>query len=156
MSTQYVDITACSFPQLRVKEVEKVQRSSSLEIDYTSLGALEDVFVNDRARFNGILRVCWALVLRCYTGIDTVSFVYEEEISPGGSGVSLHVMDIRASESIANLLDREETTVAAGEDIWTKVNSAVLIRKVTGTAELQRPTKTVVSSKVRLRAIIPR
>lgn len=154
---QCMDITACSFPQLRVKEVEKVQRPSSVEIDYSSLKVLEDVFGNDRAHFIGILRACWALVLGCYTGIDTVAFAYEEEIGPSESGVSLHVMDIRASDSIADLLDRQGKIVAAGpEDVWAKANSAVLIRKETGTAKLQRPTKTVVSSKARLRAIILR
>lgn len=155
MSTQSVNVSACTFPKLLEKEGEKVERNLSLEIEFSSLKALENVFEKDPTHFNQILRVCWALVLRCYTGIDTVSFAYEEEISLGESGFSAHAMDIRTSESLADMLDREKTAVAIDiQDIWKKVNSAMLIRKVVGAGELQKLTRTVVSPEVRLQTLI--
>jgi hypothetical protein len=155
MPTQSVKVSACTFPKLLKKEVEKVERSLSLEIEFSSLKALENVFEKDPTNFNQILRVCWALVLRCYTGIDTVSFAYEEEISSSESGFSALAIDIRASESLADMLDREKTAVATDlKDIWKEVNSAMLIRRVTGAGELQKRTRTVVSPEVRLQALI--
>lgn len=155
MPRQSVKVSACTFPKLLEKEVEKVEGSLSFEIELSSLKALESVFEKDPTNFSQILRVCWALVLRCYTGIDTVSFAYEEEISPSESGFSALVIDIRASESLADMLDREKMEVATDPIYtWKQVNSAMLIRRVTGTGELQKRTRTVVSPEVRLQTLI--
>ena len=155
MSTQSVNISACTFPKLLEKEVEKVERTLSFEIEFSSLEALGNVFEKDLTHFNQILRVCWALVLRCYTGIDTVSFAYEEEISPGESGFSALVMDIQASETLADMLNGGKTAMATDlRDIWKEVNSAMLIRKVMGAGEPQKLTRTVVSPEVGLQTLI--
>lgn len=155
MSPSTVNATACAFPKLLETEVEKAERSLSLEIELSSLSALEDIFKNDPAQFNRIVRACWGLVLRCYTGLDTVSFVYEDETSLNESGLRAYAMDIHASGSCADMLNREEAVSAIDlKDAWKDMNSAMLIRKVTGAGEVQKLTKTMVSPEVGFKALL--
>ena len=155
MSTQSLNVSACIFPELLEKEVEKVEYTSSLEIEVSSLKALENVFEKDPTDFKRILRVCWAIVLRCYVGIDNVSFAYEEEVSPGQSSVSTVEMDFGAFETFVGMVGGERTSMVTDvKTVWKNVNSAILIRKVLGAGELQKPTKTVVSPEVRTQLLI--
>jgi len=129
-----------------------VERSSSLEVELSSLNALKDIVENDPAHFSRILRACWGLVLRCYTGLDTLSFIYEDETNPNEPGLRTFVMDIHVSGSCADMLNQEEVALAVDlEDAWKNVNSAMLIHKVTGEGEVQKPRRTTVSPEVRSR-----
>jgi hypothetical protein len=151
MSSQSAHASSCVFPKLLERQANKgIERILSVEIEVDSLKTLENVLDSDPTDFSLTLRTCWALVLRCYTGLNSVCFAHEEEAGNADSQLSAFSANIDPSARLRDLRD-QANMVLAGVDpkvLWKEVNTAVLIRKVAGVGQLQKAAKTAVSSQV--------
>ncbi|KAF4633014.1 hypothetical protein G7Y89_g5108 [Cudoniella acicularis] len=67
----------CLFPRLGGKFYNE-QGSATIKVELTQLADLQGILLQDPLAFSSVVRATWALVLRCYTGQDDVSFWYRE------------------------------------------------------------------------------
>lgn len=77
---------ACQFPRLGTGD-GRSKRSMSLRVTLEHGQKLQQLSVSDEAALPSLLRVAWALLLRCYTGLDHVCFGYQET-GPGTVGIN--------------------------------------------------------------------
>ncbi|KAI4184652.1 MAG: hypothetical protein L6R41_004597 [Letrouitia leprolyta] len=88
----------------------------------------------DGAAFNNILFTAWSLLLRCYTGQDSVSFRVESS-AISANQQSLFQLEVQRQESLLTCLERARK-VSTDNVIpkEQKINTTVLIRDANGLA----------------------
>lgn len=71
------DAEPCRFPQFD-GDVDEVVRPLSIRVELEQLQELQKLSAQDKDTLPTVLRAAWALVLRCYTGLENVCFGYQE------------------------------------------------------------------------------
>jgi hypothetical protein len=80
-------LTPCRFPRFaRVSDDTSTlpRKTSSVRVDVQQAEKLRELSTTDPDELAAVIRTAWALLLRCYTGQDDVSF----EFRPGGGGIT--------------------------------------------------------------------
>ena len=76
-ATYLADAEPCHFPLL-CDDMDGPKRPLSVSVEPDQLQELQKLSIKDEEILSSVLRTAWALVLRCYTGLEDVSFGYHE------------------------------------------------------------------------------
>jgi len=94
-------LTPCRFPRFsrRGNDITAGSRQvASVRVSVEQADRLLALSTTDPDRFGAVLRTAWALLLRCYTGQDDVSFGFQHSGDlAGGSTVARFLLDDSAS-----------------------------------------------------------
>lgn len=107
-------LESCHFPNLYSGTGQlSSKRPLSVKIDLQHLPVLQDLSENGDARFVASLQIAWALVLRCYTGLDNICFgLLETGGSPSDDPMAQKFLDfpvarvnLDESQSVKEILE---------------------------------------------------
>lgn len=76
-ATQSAEIEPCRFPRFDSEE-EGLNRLLSISVEAEQLQQLQKLYAKDQDVVRSLLRLAWALVLGCYTGLEDVCFGFLE------------------------------------------------------------------------------
>jgi hypothetical protein len=101
------------------KQQQQQISSVPVPVEHVHAEQLTALSTTDPEKFGAVLRTAWALLLRCYTGQDDVSFSFEQhgchsdenESEPVGPVVARFFLDDDAS--VAGLVSRTTTELAS-------------------------------------------
>ena len=113
--SELTGVAPCLFPRLE-PEVNDPGRLQSVEVELESSQRLQDASL-EHSELSAQLRTAWALVLRCYTGMEEVCFGYKESSEQNGTDAcSIFRLAIDESSSLAGLVRRARDDMAVKFD----------------------------------------
>ncbi len=124
-----LSLTPCRFPRFcRTKELDPQQRRQPINIARVALdclqGKVSTLAQADGAYFDGVVKTAWAVLLRCYTGQDKVSFSFSCTGDDGCSNIIRFIFDDGKTLSVADTVQAAAASAKApGATIgcWTQV-----------------------------------
>lgn len=114
-TTYLADVGPCRFPRFD-GEIDSPKRPLSIEVELRHRKELQTLAAKDKETLPCMLRTAWALVLRCYTGLEDVCFGYQEigtdgvvdgawKLAERSEGMSTARMTFDGAVALAKLLD---------------------------------------------------
>ena len=116
-------LESCHFPSLYSGASQlPSKRPLSVRIDLQHLPVLQDLSNNGHARLVTSLQIAWALVLRCYTGLDNVCFglleignaVGDIELAQSFMQLPVAKIDLDESKALTEILEHIEAEYHGG------------------------------------------
>ena len=123
-TTYLADVGPCRFPRFD-GEIDGPKRPLSINVGLKHKPELQRLATKDSETLPSILRTAWALVLRCYTGLEDVCFGYQENGIDGvadgarklleeSEDISIARMNFDEAVALAKLLDKARDDYARG------------------------------------------
>lgn len=156
-------VSSCQFPGVG-KQGGGQKRPLSVKVELQHLGQVQKLVATEEGprALSAVIQATWAILLRCYTGLDDVCFGFEEigsssahTGSPEDSEipVSAAVMHMHGDMSFGQLLTHAhdaDTIVPITSDNTLQYNTSIFMRfgsHATISSKKQPPSKTVMMSE---------
>ena len=130
ISLSVSEVEVCKLPLLD-GEISASVEIITTEVPLKNAGNLLDVCRNDRIQFSGTVCTAWALLLRCYTGQDQVTFEYTTNYA--NTTASLLRMSFTEDDILSKYTDR-------ARDAFTGIAQERLAVTELGTATVNHAT----------------
>ena len=123
-TTYLADLGPCRFPHFD-GEIDGPKRPLSTNVEVRHKQELQRLAAKDAETLPSILRTAWALVLRCYTGLEDVCFGYREtgtdsaveiaqKLVERSEGMSIVRMNFEEAIVLVKLLDEAKDDYVKG------------------------------------------
>lgn len=161
MAPLSAQVHSCHFPATG-RQTDGVKRPLSVRVELQHLDLVQQLLAQNDGNeaLAAVVRAAWAVLLRCYTGLNEVCFGFAEvggapkastaDGSAAGLVSVMHISDDMSFEQLVKSAQSDETIVTATNDGDLQFNTSVLMRfgaSSGGTTNQQVPIKTPLMSE---------
>ena len=95
----------CHFPRLADQVFEPGQRFP-VKVELQHCHELHSLYRNEVDAFDGVVNAAWALLLRCYAGLESISFGYQEVQGGDPDRMVAMLLDIDEKSTLKELIEK--------------------------------------------------